>query len=133
MPKQRYAANSWLWIDCLAAFVAGTASLLLIQLQTALYALPRDLLLGIAGANLLYACYSFTLAALLRRRMGLIVMLVMANLVWVCICLLLAYTYAGSASLWGVAHLLGEAIFVAVLAGLEWRNRHALLSPVQLA
>ncbi len=55
-------------------------------------------------------------------------MLVAANLLWSVVCIILALTYEDTATLLGLAHLLGEALFVGGLAGLEWRWRELLLT-----
>jgi hypothetical protein len=117
-----------LWIDCTAAALGGGAVLILSGWLSRLYALPRGLLLLIGTVNLLYACYSFTLATRARRPKPLINLLVSLNLAWTAVCLGLAATFAGSASPFGVGHLVGEALFVGGLAGLEWKWREQLLT-----
>lgn len=88
-----------------------------------LYALPRDLPLFMGAVNLLYASYSFSLAVRARRSRSSINLLVIANLAWVPVCLGLAVVFSGSATLFGLGHLAGEAIFVGGLAILEWSQR----------
>lgn len=46
-------------------------------------------------------------------------LLVFANAAWTAVCLGLAVTFAGSATLFGIGHLVGEAVFVGGLAGLK--------------
>lgn len=115
-----------LWIDCGAAALAGTALLAWSAGFAQLHALPQELLRLIGLVNLLYACGSFTLAVQARRRPAWIAALVLANAAWATICLGLALRFAGTASAFGLAHLLGEAAFVGGLAGLEWRWRALL-------
>ena len=117
-----------LWIDCTAAALAGTTVLMFNGWLSRLHALPPRLLLFIGAVNVGYACYSFSLAIRPRRPMPLINLLVFLNLAWTAVCLGLAVTFAGSASLFGVGHLAGEAVFVGGLAGLEWRWREQLLT-----
>ncbi|MBT9457119.1 MAG: hypothetical protein IV097_10915 [Burkholderiaceae bacterium] len=117
-----------LWIDCAAAALAGVAVLSLIGWLSRLHVLPQGLLLFIGAVNLLYACYSFSLAIRARRPSPLIKFLVFANGCWAIVCICLALSLAGTASLFGLAHLLGEALFVGGLAGLEWRWREQLLT-----
>lgn len=117
-----------LWVDCIAGALAGAMMLLLSGWLGSLYALPHGLLLFMGAVNVLYASYSFTLATRPRRTMPWIKLLVSANLTWAGICLGLAVAFAGSATLFGIGHLVGEAVFVGGLAGLEWRWREKLLS-----
>jgi hypothetical protein len=97
------------------------------------YALPRGLLLLMGVVNVLYASYSFALATRRRRPRALINLLVFANLAWAMVCLGLAVAFVGSATLLGLGHLLGEAVFVGGLAGLEWRWREQLLTAAEPA
>ncbi len=117
-----------LWVDCIAAALAGVTVLLLSGWLSSLHALPRGLLLFIGAVNLLYASYSFSLAARSRRPRSWINLLVFANLAWTVVCLGLAVVFAGSATPFGIGHLVGEAIFVGGLASLEWRWREQLLT-----
>ncbi len=116
-----------LWIDSGAAALAGSLCLLLSECLSALHALPQNLLQLIGVVNLLYASYSFSLAIRARRPRRLITLLVIANSAWALVCLGMAASFAGTASIFGIAHLLGEAVFVAGLAGLEWKWRARLL------
>ena len=97
--------------------------LLLGDWLSAMYALPRVLLFFIGVMNLVYASYSFTLAKRAYRPQFLVGLLVAGNALWAVVCLGLALHVWPLATLWGVGHLLGEAIFVGGLAGLEWRWR----------
>lgn len=117
-----------LWIDCTAAALAGVTVLMLNGWLSRLHALPPGLLLFIGAVNVVYACYSFTLATRARRPKPLINLLVFLNLAWTAVCLGLAATFAESASPFGVGHLVGEAVFVGGLACLEWRWREQLLT-----
>ncbi|HEX2223416.1 MAG TPA: hypothetical protein VHN15_04335 [Thermoanaerobaculia bacterium] len=117
-----------LWVDCIAAALAGATMLLLSGWLGGLYALPRGLLLFMGTVNVLYASYSFTLATRSKRPRFLINLLVLANLTWAGVCLALAVAFAGSATLFGIGHLVGEGFFVGGLAGLEWKWREELLA-----
>ena len=117
-----------LWIDCTAAAVAGVVVLLIHGWLSGWYGLPQELLIFIGAANVVYASYSGSLAVRARRPKELILLLVAANLLWSMVCIILALTYEDTATLLGLAHLLGEALFVGGLAGLEWRWRELLLT-----
>jgi hypothetical protein len=88
--------------------------------------LPQEILLFVGAANLLYASYSFSLARRAERPMPLIKLLVYANAAWVPVCIGLAANFWGQATVFGLAHLIGEAFFVGGLAALEWNQRDQL-------
>ena len=113
-----------LWIDCTAAALAGVTVLALSGWLSRLYALPHELLLFVGTVNLLYASFSFTLARRAARPLFLIKLLVFANAAWVVACLGLAASFWDRATVFGVAQLVGEALFVGALAALEWSQRH---------
>ncbi len=123
-----YVLRRLLWVDCIAAALAGVTVLLFSGWFSHLYALPRGLLLLIGAVNLMYASYSFSLAVRAKRPKHLINLLVFANLTWAAVCLGLAVAFSDSATLFGVGHLVGEAIFVGGLASLEWSRREHLLT-----
>lgn len=118
-----------LWVDGFAGLTAGSLMLLAIDFLERWYKLPRELLLFIGLANVTYASYSLSLAARTVRAMKFIVLLVGANLFWSVVCLVTAAVYFDVASPFGLAQLVGEALFVGVLAGLEWRWRAQLQTP----
>ncbi len=118
-----------LWIDCAAGALAGVAMLLLVDWLTSLYGMPTDLLVFIGIANVLYASYSLSLAIRRTRTPLLLNALIVANSVWALLCVGLAVRWAGTATLFGMAHLLAEALFVGRLASLEWKWRGLLLGP----
>ncbi|HYH78407.1 MAG TPA: hypothetical protein VEX86_01375 [Longimicrobium sp.] len=122
-----YILRKLLWVDCIAGALVGVAVLMLSGWLSNLYALPRSLLLFTAGANVLYASYSFSLAVRARRSMASINLLVFANLAWLPVCLGIVVLFRESATLFGIAHMMAEGMFVAGLALLEWRQRDRLL------
>src|SRR5688572_11389047 len=107
-----FVRRNLLWIDCAAAALAGVAVLTFSRWLSSLYALPHALLLFTGVVNLLYGSYSFTLATRAIRPRSAINLLVFANLLWTAICLGLAVVFGGSASVFGIGHLVGEAAFV---------------------
>ena len=115
-----------LWIDCTAGAVVGLVVLLFTSQLSHLQALPHKLLLFMGAANVVYASFSFFLATLSKRPMALIKLLVFANGFWSLVCVCLAVAYANTATLFGLGHLIAEAIFVGSLAVLEWKWRALL-------
>lgn len=115
-----------LWVDGGAGFAVGVAMLAFFPWLVDWYRLPEDLLRLVAWANVSYGVYSLTLASRPRRPLALIVLLVLANLTWAVLCLRWIVIHSGDGGLLGLLHLGAEAVFVAALAGLEWRWRHLL-------
>lgn len=115
-----------LWIDGLAALLAGLLQLVAADWLEEWYNISSKTLSFIAVVNLIYASYSLSIALLKKRPRTLIVILVIANLAWSINCLRLAILFHDTASLFGVTYLVGEAILVGGLAYLEWRYRNLL-------
>jgi hypothetical protein len=115
-----------LLVDGLAASCAGVVVISSTNWLQSLYQLPEQLLVSMALVNLSYAVYSLTLSTIKSRPMIAIIVLVVANSLWVIHCLRLSFHYADSASLFGLLHLVGEAFFVGTLAYFEWKWRGRL-------
>ena len=122
-----FLLRNLLWVDCGAALVAGLLVLSLSEWLGRLYAMPQELLVGIGVANLCFGVFSFSLAWRQRRPRSLIVLLVVANTAWAVLCALAALRLAGTASVFGLAHLVGEGLFVGGLARVEWIQRERLI------
>lgn len=116
-----------LWVDCTAGATVGVVVLAASGWLSRLEGLPQAVLLFTGAVNLLYACYSFSLAVRAERTMAQIKLLVFANLAWAPVCLGLALRFREHGTAFGFAHLIGEAVFVAGLAALEWTQRRRLL------
>lgn len=112
-----------LWIDGSGGAAVGVGMLLLHGWLTELYQLPDNLVWFIAWTNLAYGCYSLTLASRQRRPKGFVRFLVVANVAWGCVCLGLAVTYWSVASVFGLAALILEGIYVGGLGLVEWKYR----------
>ena len=117
-----------LWIDCTSAALAGASVLALSKWLSGLYALPLGIVVFMGIVNMLYACYSFTLAALIARRKSMITLLVAGNLAWALICLGFVATFSETVTNFGIGLLVAEATFVSVLALFEWRYRDQLVA-----
>ena len=86
--------------------------------MTPLYGLSLDLVTFIGTANVAYALPGLSLTLLRVRPPWLLALLVAANLAWTLVCCVLAVH----------VYILGEGVYVAVLAFLEVRQRRAFLS-----
>ena len=111
-----------LWVDC----VAGAVMLALSGWLSSLYAVPREFVIGLGVVNWMYAPFSFSLAVRSRRPRRLVMLLVVANATGAVLCFLAAGGLATTASPFGLAHLIGEGVFVGGLARVEWTQRHLL-------
>ena len=117
--------RSVLWLDCASG--AGTALLQLSAAATlsALLGLPMHLLVGSGLVLLVFvggAAYLANCEPIPRHG---VTLLVAGNFAWVAGCLVLLFTGAAGNS-WGQAYVAVQAVFVGVLAELQWMGlRHA--------
>ncbi len=116
------------WFDGAAALTAGTAVLLVRGALVELEGLPPHFVTFMGVVNLAYALPGLTLGALRRRPPWLLRLLIVANLVWSVVCVVIANRVWPTASVLGLAHLLGEGLFVAVLALAEARYTREILA-----
>lgn len=116
-----------LWIDSRAGLAVGIGMFALSGWLSPWFGLPRELLLIMGAANLAYGLYSGWLFTRPRRPMTAIVALVLANGAWALGCFVAAYHFAYTASVFGLAHLVGEGLIVGTLAVIEWKRRASLL------
>lgn len=119
-------ADRLLCLDWTGAAVVGAVTLSLHEWLAVLGGLPPRVVVAIGGANLLYAIVSLSLWIRPTRPPYLVVALVVANLAWSATCIGLMIGYSSALTSLGRLHLGGEAIWVGVLAVLEWRHRAAM-------
>lgn len=117
-----------LWIDGGAGATVGALLLIGAKWISDLYDLPLNFIYFVATANLLYGCYSLTLASRRKRPMALIRLLIGGNLLWSILCIRWFIIFSDTASVFGLLQLGGEAVFVGGLGILEWRWRTHLQS-----
>lgn len=116
-----------LWIDGGGAALAGVLVLVASRWLSDVYRLPLDFVRFIALINLLYACYSLSLAAQRRRPRVLIGLLAIGNTVWALLCFRWAFIFFDAASVFGLVQLIGEGLYVGGLGVVEWHYRDRLL------
>jgi len=116
-----------LWIDGLAAFSAGVLVLFLHRILSPFYGISIRVLLVIACVNLLYSSLGLSLAMRKKKPNTWVTVLIAANFTWAICCAALAYYVAPTASVFGIAHILFEGVFVAGLATLELRHRNSII------
>lgn len=114
-----------LTFDSLGGLIAGVGVIALHQPLSAWENLPPALLLSTGAANIAYGLYSGRLALLARRGQPvapvLLRILVAANAFWALVCTLLTVAFWPRLTVWGMAHLVGEGIYVGTLAWVESR------------
>ena len=115
-------------IDSLSGLIVGVAELVLSSWLHIWYRLPLGFIYLMVAANLAYGTYSFFLHRQQKRPLNLIILLVAANFTWGVLCVRWVYAFSGTASFFGLAHLLLTALYVLGLAILEWRYRALLLT-----
>ena len=115
-----------LWIDCCAGATVGIFVLIFHNWLSSLYGLPLGFVLFQGSINLAYSCFSFSLAIKKQRPYLLFSLLAAANITWGILCIIWFFYYRETASLFGLAHLFLESIFVAGLGFVEWSNRRVL-------
>ena len=111
-----------LWIDGIAALVAGLAVLCLRGSLSELFQLPERILLVQAIITLVYTCYSTTLAQNKIYTKRLTRILVIANFTYVVFCLGLFMSTFGETNVLGKVYFILEALFISTLATLESRQ-----------
>lgn len=117
-----------LWVDGVGGLAVGLAVIFLNDALSALYGLPRALVLAIGITNLVYGSYSLLLLLRKKRPLHLIHLLVGGNLLWSLVCAGIVIAFFDTASPTGLALLLGEGLFVGGLGLLEWQSRDLLLT-----
>jgi len=113
-------------LDWTGAAVVGVVTLSLHPWLSELGGLPPRALIAVGMVNLAYAAYSLLLWIRPMRPMYPVVVLVGANLAWSAICVGLLVACWALITPLGVLHLGGEAVWVGVLAVLEWRHRQSI-------
>ena len=124
-PPNQTTARNIIYLDGLAGGLAGLLELALLDWLTQLHNLPKQLVLFICAANLIYGAYSLNLARNIRRGVWpkrlWFDLLIFGNASWAVVCLVLIAMYWSTISIFGIAHLLLEAAFVLFLAVFERR------------
>ena len=120
-----------LWIDGIGGLIVGFIVLLISPWFSHWYGVPTNILVFTGVANLLYGSYSTPLANQRYRPEWKINLLIIANFIWTAVCIFLVVRYSDTLTLLGYIHILGEGVYVAVLAYFEWKwKEHFVSAPV---
>jgi hypothetical protein len=117
-----FSLQKLLWIDGIAALISGCIALLFTPTLSGFFNLPYQVLQIMAFISLGYAAYSLSLAQRKVNPLPLLKLLVFANCTWAVVCLSVMLFYSNTATFYGTVYLILEALFVATLAFLEWRQ-----------
>lgn len=126
-------AKALLYLDGGAGLAAGIFMLVLHEWLARLHHVAPTTVLAIGAVNLAYGCYSGTLA--LRNALGhapsrfAIDVLIAGNACWPLVCVGVLVWAWSSISVYGVAHLALEAVFVGGLAVAEYLWLRPFTSP----
>ena len=101
----------------------GLLMLVFADFLSGLFRFPGALYGVITAANLGYGVFALCLATWRKRPVILVSALAIANALWGVLCLVMVVGVAGSASVFGLAHILAEGALVFWLARFEWRHR----------
>ncbi len=121
------------WIDGFAGLTVGLFMFALREPLSAFYGLSAGVVSFIASANVAYSVFGLCLGALRRKPRALLYWLIFANFLWSVVCVVLLARVSSSASLFGLAHIALEGLFVSGLGFLEIRNRREILEPGPLS
>lgn len=130
MRPKTLSPTNLLWLDCSGGLFVGVIVLAIYPLLANWHSLPSTLIVVMGLANLVYGCYSLSLARRQQRPLHLIQLLAIANMTWGIVCFCLFGIWWESVSLLGAIHLIGEGIYVGGLGLLEWRWREALTNVI---
>ena len=115
-----------LWLDYIVGLVVGLAVIMLCRLISDIENLPVSIVGTMGVANLLYGSYSLFVTTRRGRSKKLIEILAVANVIWLFICISILVCYWQQISIFGLIHVLGEGVYVAVLGLVEWQLRERL-------
>lgn len=119
-------ATKILWIDCIGGMTAGIVVTLFHAWFSDFYGLPVMFIVFVGVMNFAYGMFSFSLAIREIRPFWLFCILVIGNILWGILCVVWVFKYLNTASIFGLAHLILEAVFVAGLGVFEWLYRSNL-------
>ena len=117
-----FSLNTLIWIDANAALLSGCFVLAFRGQLAPWFNLPERLLFSMCCVSFGYAAYSLRLAMQKSKPVKWLKVLVAANSVWAVLCLVIAVCFSATATIWGIAYLILESLFVATLAVLEWKQ-----------
>jgi hypothetical protein len=117
-----FSLKKLLWIDGIAALLAGTILLVFSYRLAVLFNLPETVVRIQGFISLAYSCFSINLARKKTNPKPRLYLLVVANAGYALfgICLLLYFFKI--ASVYGILYLVAEILFIGALAFLEWRK-----------
>lgn len=119
--------KNFLWFDGIPGLMVGILMFILIDWLVGIFKLPKDLLIMIASANVIYGLYATFLAIRNKRSRWMIAVLAIANGSWFVISFSLILFVVKEASFFGYAHIAAEGLFCGWLAFNEWKWRDDLV------
>lgn len=120
--KKKISLKQILWIDGGAALLAGVIILLFSSRLSVFFNLPENLLNTQAIITLVYALYSISLARRKTHPKRLVYLLAIANFAYALFVTGLVLYFFRTATIYGLIYLIAEALFIGILAFLEWKR-----------
>ena len=117
-----------IYTDSFAGVSVGVFTLIFWRFLANLYSVSGEIIILVGTMNVLYGCFAFSLLKSKRRTITSVRLLAKANFLWVLCCVVLLILHLHKASVWGLMHFAIEALFVGLLALLEWQNQENLTS-----
>lgn len=115
-----------LWVDCLGGLAIGALVLALSGPLSRWEGLPLQVIIFLGAMNVTYGVYSLYVTTRSPRGLDLVKVLAVANMSWLVVCLAIAYLWRNEITTFGLAHVVGEGLYVAGLGSREWRLRDRL-------
>ncbi len=125
--KFHFPTRKLLWLDCLGALLGGIVMITLSDWLAPLYGMSLELYWILVAGEFCYGLFSLTLALRSRKPRLQLSILIFANAFWGNACLAAAGFFVRELTFFGIAHLILEGVYLAWLAGMEWKHRETLL------
>jgi hypothetical protein len=120
--EKQLGLKKLLWIDGIAALLAGIILLVFSDRLSTFFILPEKVLNAQGIIALVYSTYSINLARRQSNSQRLLYLLVFANAAYTILAVCLLLYFFKTASMYGVLYFMAEILFIGLLAFFEWRK-----------
>lgn len=120
--RKNISLKQLLWVDGIAALLAGVSVLAFSSALSVLFDLPENVLRTQAIITLVYASYSISLANKKSHPKHLIYGLAIANWVYALVVTGLMIYFFRTVTIYGTLYFIAEVLFIGTLAFFEWNT-----------